>query len=78
MALNKNNPAHKAIYDLERILFDLTGTASPSAIITEDMSPEEMEMEIFAALLRAGIEESAAKNKAKELLKRMNEVEGSF
>lgn len=73
--LNPNDPVDKAIIDMESVLAKLTGKATPFALITEDMTEEEVEMELFEALLKQGVPEAEATVEAKNQLKKLKAVE---
>lgn len=49
--------------------------ASPTVILNDDMTREEQEMEITAALMREGMLASQAEKKAKKVLDLLDEAE---
>ncbi len=73
--LNPNDPIDKAIIDAETVFAKLTGTAAPFALITDDMTEGEKEMEIFEMLLKQDIPEGEATIEAKKQLEKLNAID---
>lgn len=77
--IKKLNPQLLEFMDkMDAALNEATGGYSGGAVVTttEDMTPEEEEMELFAGFLKEGYPEDIAAQKAKETLALIDRVFG--
>jgi hypothetical protein len=72
--VRKLNPAILALSDRLEAALREQGFTGPLVELTEDMTPEEEEMAIFAGLIKEGCSPEKAEVKAKEKLKLLRKV----